>query len=121
MKLLTIILLTTMLSSNLLFSNNIVTGEVILDENEVIVSINNGEKSYFPIIDYNHESENIEFVTLETVNILQIFDDNDNMIYQIPVYSKDVEISKSLLEKGSYYFVFLNEKSISKSTTVEIK
>lgn len=121
MKLFTRILMITILSSNFLFSSHITPEETIIDGKEVVISLDEDDKGFFQTVDYNEQNESLEFETSENIEVIQIFNLVNEMVYQIPVYSKDVEISKSLLETGSYYFVFLSDNSITKSTTVFIK
>ena len=56
----------------------------------------------------------IKFETKSEMKFIQVFDDTGVLVYQLPVSSSKVRISKSLFTKGNYRlgFVFKNEKDV---------
>jgi len=82
--------------------------EVIICSEEVEVTTY-GDPDFFKSAVYNVESEVIAFTTTYDISILQIFDNQGNMTFQLPVMSNNVLINKNLFKKGKYKLGFVAE------------
>ena len=73
--------------------------------------VNVAQKAFFQVAEYNAESEAIKFVTADYVNYLQIFDANDKLVYQLPVMSNKLRISKKMFKSGTYKIGFITKEN----------
>lgn len=87
----------TLLAASTIFGS--VNPEAIISEAAVEV-INMEDASIFSVADFNEESENLEFQTKSSINMIQIFDATGEMTFQLPVQSNIVKINKNLFDKG---------------------
>ena len=55
----------------------------------------------FNSAEFNESSENLEFTTTDQISIIQIFDNEGNIEFQLPVMSTDVKINKNLFNEGT--------------------
>ncbi len=71
---------------------------------------------------YNVAEENIAFTTVENVDMIQIFNAEGNLEFQLPVMSNQVSISKALFSQGESQLGFImSGKAEVFMTTVNIK
>ncbi len=61
----------------------------------------------FESASYNAFEENIEFTTIENVDMIQIFNAAGNLEFQLPVMSNQVSISKALFSQGESQLGFI--------------
>jgi hypothetical protein len=73
--------------------------------NEVEVESINIIKSSF----YDADQENLVFTTVEDISIIQIYNEEGTLEFQLPVKSNQVKINKNLFGEGSYQLGFLIE------------
>ena len=73
--------------------------------------VNLAQKAFFQVAEYNAESEAIKFVTADFVNYLQIFDANNKLVYQLPVMSNKLRISKKMFKSGTYKIGFITKEN----------
>ena len=73
--------------------------------------VNVSQKDFFQTATYNSDAEVLEFVTADYVNYLQVFDDADKLVYQLPVMSKKLKISKKMFDQGSYKIGFITQNN----------
>ena len=84
----------------------------IIESTAVELSVVNvAQKAFFQVAEYNAESEAIKFVTADYVNYLQIFDANDKLVYQLPVMSNKLRISKKMFKSGTYKIGFITKEN----------
>ena len=72
-----------------------------------IAAVNVEGHELFESASYNVESENIEFSTVENVDMIQIFNAEGNLEFQLPVMSNQVSISKALFSQGESQLGFI--------------
>ena len=71
---------------------------------------------------FDSESESFEFQTLTDITLVQIFDNEGNMEFQLPVMSNFVKLNKNIFSSGDYQLGFILEgDSNVHLTTVTIK
>lgn len=63
---------------------------------------------------YIESQDHLEFDTQEVIDMVQIFDIQGNLQFQLPVLSNQIRIGKSLFDKGEYKLGFLlsNQNSL---------
>jgi len=57
--------------------------------------------------DYNADNETLDFTTKSDISMIQIFDLDGTMVFQLPVMSNYVQINKNLFDKGSHKLGFI--------------
>ena len=72
-----------------------------------IAAVNVEGHDLFESANYNAEEENIEFTTVENVDMIQIFNAEGNLEFQLPVMSNQVSISKALFSQGESQLGFI--------------
>ncbi len=72
-----------------------------------IAAVNVEGHELFESASYNVEEENIEFTTVENVDMIQIFNAEGNLEFQLPVMSNQVSISKALFSQGESQLGFI--------------
>ena len=88
----------------------------VISSKKVELTLNDvGQLELFEDAIYLPQANVIKFETKATIEFIQVFDSEGVMVYQLPVKSKKVRISKSLFSKGSYKlgFMLANESEIS--------
>ena len=76
----------------------------------------------FESANYNAVEENIEFTTVDNVDMIQIFNAAGNLEFQLPVMSNQVSISKALFSLGESQLGFImSGKAEVFMTAVNIK
>jgi|GEM_PF-3205473 len=122
MKYFTIILLFSLLSIGNLMSNSTLEHDYIVDNSEISITVDNKNNSNFFIeINYDESLNIIKYKTTVKVDHIKIVDYKGDLIYNLPLESKDVTIGKSLLENGEYTFLFVNDGNVKRTSTVVIK
>ncbi len=87
--------------------------ETLISSPEVIV-VALEEVNIFLDADYNEDSENVEFNTVNEISVVQIFNEAGELQFQLPVMSTQVRINKNLFSHGNSKlgFILKGEKSI---------
>jgi hypothetical protein len=73
--------------------------------------VNVAQKDFFQVAEYNSTMDVLHFVTADYVNYLQIFDEAGKLVYQLPVMSNKLKISKKMFETGSYKIGFITKNN----------
>ena len=93
---------------------------LISTDNVTVVAI--GNLDFFTSAEFDTETENLSFTTNENISVIQIFNANGELEFQLPVMSDDVKINKNLFGKGDYKLGFVLEGQSELHTThVSIK
>lgn len=97
------------------------TPEKLISTNEVeVVSIESSE--IFTSAAFDAETENLAFSTNDNISVIQIFNTEGQLEFQLPVMSNDVKINKNLFGEGTYKLGFiLNGSSQLHTTQVTLK
>jgi len=75
---------------------------------KVEVSISDDSEAHnFLMINYDQNSDNLVFDMESEVSFVQIFDDSNELIFQLPVMSSKLSIGTSLFETGQYKLGFM--------------
>ena len=73
--------------------------------------VNVAQKDFFQVAEYNSTMDVLHFVTADFVNYLQIFDEAGKLMYQLPVMSNKLKISKKMFETGAYKIGFITKNN----------
>lgn len=70
---------------------------------------------------YTEKDDHLEFNTDQIVMMIQIFNTDGKMEFQLPVQSDQIKLGKSLFDKGEYTlgFILSNQNSL-KFTTIKV-
>ena len=71
--------------------------------------VNVAQKDFFQVAEYNSTMDVLSFVTADYVDFLQIFDESGKLVYQLPVMSNKLKISKKMFETGAYKIGFITK------------
>ncbi len=71
------------------------------------VSVTTETKEFFKLAIFNQDAETLEFVTVGEISVIQIFDNDGNLEFQLPVMSDMVKINKNLLADGEQKLGFV--------------
>ena len=75
------------------------TPETLISTADVeVVSV--GNLDIFSSADFDAESDNFSFTTNDNISVIQIFDAEGNLEFQLPVSSNNVKINKNLFNQG---------------------
>lgn len=66
-------------------------------------------KKIFTSADYNFASETFEFETKSEISVVQVYDIEGEIIFQLPVMSNHLKIKKNIFEEGEYQLGFVLE------------
>lgn len=58
-------------------------------------------------VSYNEAKENINFATYNEIAVIHIYDDENKLVFQLPIMSHNVTINKNLFDVGNYKLGFL--------------
>ena len=84
------------------------TPEVLISSPEVeVVSVEHLD--IFTNTAFDSTTENLTFDTKDDISIVQIFNSNGDMEFQLPVMSTNVQINKNLFDEGTYKLGFVLE------------
>ena len=97
------------------------TPETLISTDAVeVVTVDNLD--IFSSANFDEESENLSFTTNENISVIQIFDAEGNLEFQLPVMSNNVKINKNLFNLGMSKVGFILEgDSQAHFTTVTVK
>ena len=85
----------------------------LISSAKVVVSLNDvGQLDMFKEASFIQQANAIKFETKSKMKFIQVFDSSGTMIYQLPVRSTKVRVSKSLFSKGDYKLGFVLENDI---------
>jgi len=73
--------------------------------------VNVAQKDFFQVAAYNSQMDALEFITADYVNYLQIFDEAGKLVYQLPVMSNKLKISKKMFDTGTYKIGFITKNN----------
>ncbi len=73
--------------------------KIISNAEVEVVMVN--ELDIFTSAEFDTDSDNFEFKTIDEISHIQIFDKDGNLEFQLPVSSKDVKINKNLFSQGT--------------------
>ena len=109
--------------TNIAFAHNIVP-EIRIIENEkfdVLISSELAE-DLIQFAAYEWAEDDLVFKTNQEISFIQIFNEQEQMIFQLRVSSKKVVIGTSLFNTGSYKLAFLIDGNTDiQFTTIEVK
>lgn len=89
---------------------------LITTENVVVVSI--GQLDFFTSAEFDAETDNLSFTTSDNISVIQIFNAEGEMEFQLPVMSDNVKINKNLFGTGEYKLGFVLEGQSQLHTTL---
>ncbi len=107
----TIIFAVTMVSSSLASVTPESELSLIASPTVELSVVNVAQKDFFQVAEYNATMDVLHFVTADYVNYLQIFDEAGKLMYQLPVMSKKLKISKNMFETGAYKIGFITKNN----------
>jgi len=61
--------------------------------------------------DFDSNTGSIYFDTKVSVSVMQIYNNNQELVFQLPVMSKEITLNKNLFDTGEYNLGFLIEGS----------
>ena len=93
---------------------------LISTDNVTVVAV--GQLDFFTSAEFNADTENLSFKTTENISVIQIFNAEGQMEFQLPVMSDNVKINKNLFGEGEFKLGFVLEGQSQLHTThVSIK
>ena len=104
--------------------SNINTGPTVLIETAVLeIKTNNDlDEAFFKVALFNQSQQVLEFTTKSDVEMIQIFNAQGELTFQLPTMSNYITISKSMFSPGNSELVFLCSDNLeSIRTSVLIK
>ena len=105
---LTIIIAVATLTIGSATTNPIVTpAKLIATATVEIAAVSIEGQDLFESASYDAVEENIEFTTVENVDMIQIFNAEGNLEFQLPVMSNQVSISRALFSLGESQLGFI--------------
>jgi len=114
MKTFTTTLLIILAAATISYSSNLVPESelsIITTASVELSVVNAQQKDFFQVAQYNMEMDALEFVTAESINYLQIFDESGKLKYQLPVMSNKLKISKKMFKQGTYKIGFITKEN----------
>ena len=82
------------------------TPEVLISSPEVEV-VTVADLDIFASSSFDTDTENLVFDTYNEISVVQIFNSNGKLEFQLPVMSDNVQINKNLFEEGNYKLGFV--------------
>jgi hypothetical protein len=82
---------------------------VTLINTDAVVVVSIESLDIFNSAQFNAETENLSFTTTDEISMIQIFNADGQLEFQLPVMSNDVKINKNLFGEGSYQLGFILE------------
>lgn len=76
-----------------------------------ITLVNADDVNVFESTIYSDVNESLSFNLNDEITFVQIFDQDETMMYQLPVMSDKLTIGSSLLAEGKYKFGFMLSKT----------
>ncbi len=105
----TIIFAVTMISSSFASVTPESELSIIASPTVELSVVNVAQKDFFQVAKYNTDMDALEFVTADYVDYLQIFDESGKLMYQLPVMSNKLKISKKMFDTGAYKIGFITK------------
>jgi len=103
-----LITIIAIIASSLATANASINPEPIITTATVeVVTI--GHLDFFSEAVFETESENLAFTTTQNMSIVQIYNAEGQLEFQLPVMSNNVQINKNLFGQGSYKLGFVLE------------
>ena len=100
----TLTIITLTLTS--VFANT--TPEVLISTSDIeVVTVN--DLDIFSSSMFDAETKSLVFNTNDDISVVQIFDGEGELIFQLPVMSDNVQIKKNLFDAGEYKLGFVLE------------
>jgi len=99
-------LISTFIFSLLVLSSVLATSTPtmnIINNDEITVT----ELAIFNSASFDAETEHLLFNTADDISVIQIFDTEGNLEFQLPVMSNQVKINKNLFGEGTFNLGFL--------------
>ncbi len=84
------------------------TPEVIIST-ETVEVVTVETLDFFSAAEFDTATQNLAFTTTQNISVVQIFNAEGNMEFQLPVMSNNVQINKNLFGEGNYKLGFLLE------------
>ena len=92
------------------------TPEKLISTNNVeVVSVESSE--IFTSAAFDAETDNLSFTTNDDISVIQIFNSEGQLEFQLPVMTNDVKINKNLFGQGTYKLGFILSGSSQLHTT----
>lgn len=111
MKNLILLLFVLTLSFNMSFAN-VTPVLALISSSSIELSVNHiSQKDFFRVSIYDETKEALEFVTADIMNYVQIFDEDGQLKYQLPVMSNKLRISTKIFKTGSYRIGFITKEN----------
>ncbi len=83
---------------------------VVVSTNDVNISYDEAVYSkHFAPAFFNKKTNSLHYESYETIKFVQIYSDNGEMKYQLPIMSNKVRLNKNMFDQGSYRVAFLLE------------
>jgi len=114
MKTFTTTLLIILAAATISYSSSVIPESelaIITTASVELSVVNAQQKDFFQVAQYNMEMDALEFVTAESINYLQIFDESGKLKYQLPVMSNKLKISKKMFKQGTYKIGFITKEN----------
>lgn len=84
----------------------------LISSSSIELSVNHiSQKDFFRVSIYDETKEALEFVTADIMNYVQIFDEDGQLKYQLPVMSNKLRISTKIFKTGSYRIGFITKEN----------
>ena len=65
------------------------------------------QRDFFTFANFNTDTNNLEFVTKDDIKYMQIFNETGKLLYQLPVMSNKLKISRKIFKQGTYKIGFI--------------
>jgi len=117
----TIFFLSLFSSTAIFCASNPILDFVIFDHEKVEIAVENDD------VQNNRVSvrlfqDILSFKTVDKIKYIQVYNDQNKLLYQIPILSNKLEISKGLFETGLYKLNFYFSENVDVlSTQIKIK
>ena len=92
------------------------TPEMLISTDKVTV-VAVGQLDFFISAEFDAETDNLAFSTKENVSVIQIFNADGELEFQLPVMSDNVKINKNLFGEGEFKLGFILEGQSQLHTT----
>jgi len=93
------------------FANGNPSKFYLVDSEKISISTQKSDLEFFDSVRYNANQENLSFDLKDEVAFLQIFDDMDNLLYQLPVMTSKIKLGGGIFDKGVYKLGFIMKDS----------
>jgi len=83
----------------------------LMESDKLSISTQESDINFFESVRYNTTQENLSFDLNKEVAFLQIFDQDNNLLYQLPVMTNKIILGGSIFQKGHYKLGFMMKES----------